>query len=327
MNSVLRFVVFVLITSVMPTQVLAKNDVAGSKDHPLISRYANSHIKQYSMTDFDEMDIATGPRSPSQQRPPVKTVEGKVTTIIYETNTNTESLIKVFKNYTHSLKRAGFKKIFTCTDATCGHDFVMQLIVPTHRKAQYLRIDPWNTNARFSNYRYWSGSLKKGDKQVYASLLVKIKSSSKYPAEIALDIVETKSMELDLVTIDVNTLTESINTTGKAVLKGIFFDHDQDIVKPESQASMDVIANYLSKNPSVNVYIVGHTDNTGSDLHNNGLSKRRADAVVLQLIKKYGIQQKRLLAHGLGPLAPVTTNKTDEGRAENRRVEIVLRSR
>jgi len=327
MWSIPRIFALVLVVCLLPVQVMAKNDVAGSSDHPLISRYANSHIKQYSLTDFDEVDIATGPRAPSQSRPPVKTIEGKVTTIIYETNKNTESIVKVFKNYTHALKKAGFKKIFTCKQGACGQDFFMQLIVPTHRKAQYLRIDPWNTNTRFSNFRYWSGTLKKGNKVAYASLLVKAKSSSKYPVEVALDIIEPKSMELDLVSIDVDSLTEAISTTGKAVLKGIFFDHDQDVVKPESRASMDVIANYLKRNSGVNVYIVGHTDNSGTDLHNLGLSKRRANAVVSKLIREYGLTRSRLHAHGVGPLAPVTTNNTDEGRSENRRVEIVLMSR
>jgi len=300
--------------------------VAGSQDHPLISRYANSHIKQYSLTDFDEVDIAIGPRDTTNERPPVKTLEGKVTTIIYETNTNTESVVKVFKNYTHALKRAGFKQIFTCNNTACGRDFYMQLIVPTHRKAQFLRIDPWNTNARFANYRYWSGSFKKGDKQVYASLLVKMKSSSQYPVEIALDIIEAKSMKLDLVAIDVNSLTSSINSTGKAVLKGIYFDHDKAIVKPESKPSMEVIAKYLGGNSNVRVYIVGHTDNFGSDQHNNGLSKRRASAVAEYLVNKYKIDKNKLEAHGVGALAPVTTNSTEEGKAENRRVEIVLKS-
>ena len=322
-----RVVVCLLLGSILPAQVLAKNDVAGSSDHPLISRYANSYIEQYSSTDFDEMDLATGPMVAGQTRPPVKTVEGKITTIIYETNTNTESVLKVFKNYTHSLSRAGFKNIYTCSNGACGPDFIKQLITTTPRSAQYRGIDPFNTNERLSNFRYWSGTLTKDNKLVYASLIVKTKTFSKYPVEIALDIIESKSMELDLVTIDVNSLTESINTTGKAVLKGIYFDHDQAVVKPESSASMKIIAEYLKREPAANVYIVGHTDNTGADSHNIGLSKRRAEAVVSKLIQEYGIKNNRLHAHGVGPVAPVTTNSTDAGRAENRRVEIVLMSR
>lgn len=327
MKLLTRVVVCLLLSSILPAQVLAKNDVAGSKDHSLISRYANSYIKQYSFTDFDEMDVATGPIVTGQARPPVKTVEGKITTIIYQTNTNTESVLKVFKNYTHSLSRAGFKNIYTCSNAACGPQFIKQLVTTTPRSAQYRGIDPWNTIPRLSNFRYWSGSLIKNDKVVYANLIVKTKTFNKYPVEIALDILESKPMELDLVTIDVNSLTESINTTGKAVLKGIYFDHDQAVVKPESRASMEIIAEYLQQDATANVYIVGHTDNTGTDAHNIGLSKRRAEAVVSSLVQEYGIKNNRLVAHGVGPVAPVTTNSTDSGRAENRRVEIVLMSR
>ena len=217
--------------------------------------------------------------------------------------------------------------MYNCSNSACGPQFIKQLVTKTPRVSQYRRIDPWNTNTRLSDFRYWSGSFKKGDKQVYAGLIVKTKTFNKYPVEIALDIVEAKSMELDLVTIDINSLSDAINTTGKAVLKGIFFDHDQAVVKPESSAALDVIASYLQQNSNVNVYIVGHTDNIGSEQHNMGLSKRRANAVVAKLSREYGIQGSRLKAHGIGPLAPVTTNGSDEGRAENRRVEIVLMSR
>ncbi|NOY66300.1 MAG: OmpA family protein [Gammaproteobacteria bacterium] len=327
MVSLLRICIFLLVSSVFAAPVLAKKDIAGSKDHPLISRYSDSHIKKYSETDFDEVDIATGPAVSGKPRPPVKTLEAKVTTVIYETNTNKESVLKVFKNYIHSLKRSGFKKIYTCSNSACGPDFIKQLLTLTPRVNQYLGFDPWNTNVRLANFRYWSGSYKKGNKVVYTNLVVKVPTFSKYPVQIALDIIEPKEMELGLVTIDLNSLTEAMNTTGKAVLKGIYFDHNLAVVKPESKASLDVIAGYLKKNKTVSVYIVGHTDNTGADLHNMGLSKRRADAVVAKLMSAYSLRKERFKPHGVGPLVPVTSNGTDEGRAQNRRVEIVLMSR
>lgn len=71
------------------------------------------------------------------------------------------------------------------------------------------------------------------------------------------------------------------------------------------------------------VFIIGHTDNKGALDYNLGLSDRRADAVVKALAARHGIDPKRMTPRGLGPLAPVATNRTDEGRSKNRRVELV----
>jgi len=79
----------------------------------------------------------------------------------------------------------------------------------------------------------------------------------------------------------------------------------------------------LKQNSSLNVYIVGHTDMTGTLEHNMDLSQRRADSVVKELVNTYGISSSRLKALGVGPLCPVATNQNEEGRKLNRRVELV----
>ena len=79
----------------------------------------------------------------------------------------------------------------------------------------------------------------------------------------------------------------------------------------------------LSQNPKFNLYVVGHTDDVGTVSFNMDLSQKRADAVVDKLVSKYGADKNRLQAFGVGCLAPVATNKTEEGKAKNRRVELV----
>jgi OmpA-OmpF porin, OOP family len=71
------------------------------------------------------------------------------------------------------------------------------------------------------------------------------------------------------------------------------------------------------------VYAVGHTDNVGGHEYNMGVSQRRAEAVVKELTTKHGIPETRLRAVGTGPVAPLAPNETEEGRAKNRRVELV----
>jgi len=86
---------------------------------------------------------------------------------------------------------------------------------------------------------------------------------------------------------------------------------------------MKEIARLFKQNPGLKVYVVGHTDNVWDFAGNIKLSKARSDAVVKVLISKYKVAADRLKADGVGPLCPVDTNKTEEGRAHNRRVELV----
>jgi outer membrane protein OmpA-like peptidoglycan-associated protein len=84
------------------------------------------------------------------------------------------------------------------------------------------------------------------------------------------------------------------------------------------------MAKLLKSDAKVKVYITGHTDNKGGLDYNLGLSDKRAKAVVAALVSKYGIEAARLTPKGLGPLAPIASNATEDGQAKNRRVEMVL---
>jgi len=94
-------------------------------------------------------------------------------------------------------------------------------------------------------------------------------------------------------------------------------------VKPESEPALQEISKLLSADANLKLFIVGHTDNVGSIDYNMKLSQARADAVIKALTTKYKINPQRLKACGMGQLGPVAPNKTEEGRAKNRRVELV----
>lgn len=118
-------------------------------------------------------------------------------------------------------------------------------------------------------------------------------------------------------------LSNGITTTGHTVVNGILFDTGKADVKPESDAALQEVAKMLKGNPSLKVYVVGHTDNVGGLAANIDLSKRRAAAVVTALTTKYGIPAAQLQPYGDGPYAPVASNKSEDGRTLNRRVELV----
>ena len=137
-----------------------------------------------------------------------------------------------------------------------------------------------------------------------------------------LNILEEASMAQDIVA-DARSMAQDIKLTGKVALYGIYFDFNKAIVKPESEPTLKEIAKLLKQNPKLKLYVVGHTDNVGSMNTNMDLSQRRAQAVLQGLITKHGVDKARLAAWGVGPLSPAAPNKTDEGRAKNRRVELV----
>jgi outer membrane protein OmpA-like peptidoglycan-associated protein len=118
-------------------------------------------------------------------------------------------------------------------------------------------------------------------------------------------------------------LDNGLNSNGHAVVPGILFDTGKAVVKDESKPALDEVAKLLTNNPKLKLWVVGHTDSVGSTASNLDLSKRRAAAVIAVLITQYHIAAARLDSFGAGPYAPVASNDKEEGRALNRRVELV----
>ena len=137
-----------------------------------------------------------------------------------------------------------------------------------------------------------------------------------------LNIIEREIMQQEIVA-DAAAMGNDINSTGHVSVYGIFFDSGKAEIKPESDSAIVQISKLLKSNASLKLYVVGHTDNVGTIDANMKLSKDRADAVVNTLIAKYGIPATRLKSYGVASLAPVASNDTEEGKAKNRRVELV----
>jgi len=135
-------------------------------------------------------------------------------------------------------------------------------------------------------------------------------------------LIEKHAMNQDIVA-DANSMASSIRESGKIALYGIYFDTGKSILKPESTPTLQEISKLIKADPNLKLYVVGHTDNTGSLEPNMKLSRDRATAVVNALVTQYAVTATRLTACGDGPTAPVASNDNEEGRAKNRRVELV----
>ena len=158
--------------------------------------------------------------------------------------------------------------------------------------------------------------LSKDGKEVWVEVM------TEFTGKYALVIVEKKGMTQDIVA-NADVFSNDLRTTGHSAVYGIYFDTGKSDLKPESEQAIAEIAKLLKNDASLKVYVVGHTDNVGGVDANMKLSQDRADAVVQALVRNGGIAASRLRAYGDGPFAPVASNDTEEGRAKNRRVELV----
>ena len=115
---------------------------------------------------------------------------------------------------------------------------------------------------------------------------------------------------------------QQINRDGKVSIYGINFDTGKATIKPDSEPVLNELVSLLQKQPEWYMLVAGHTDNAGSDTINIPLSRQRAEAVITWLAAK-GIDKSRLTPAGFGPRVPAGDNSTEDGRAKNRRVDLV----
>ena len=136
-------------------------------------------------------------------------------------------------------------------------------------------------------------------------------------------IVTALAEPMDMDNVTLNILNEGIAQSGRVAIYDIYFDTGKSEVKNESASALKIIADYLKNNSDQKFLIVGHTDNTGDFDANIQLSMARAEAVLEKLVSDYGVDASQLKPYGFGSASPQMSNATEEGRARNRRVELV----
>jgi outer membrane protein OmpA-like peptidoglycan-associated protein len=134
-------------------------------------------------------------------------------------------------------------------------------------------------------------------------------------------IITVKAIQQE-VTADASGIADELSKSGHVALYGIHFETGKATILPDSESVLSEIAKMLQQNPDVKVSVEGHTDNVGSAASNQVLSEKRAQAVVAWL-SSHGVDGSRLKAKGWGSSKPVEDNSSEEGRAKNRRVELV----
>lgn len=234
------------------------------------------------------------------------------------------------------LEDAGFEMAFECEDRVCGgFDFRFQMdILP----------EP-DMHVNLGDFRYLAAKRVTGDVTEYVCLIVSRSANAGFVQLCEVGVAQentsltasTKTPDASLEDVEVSrslpspgialtAIGQRLETVGHATLDDLEFQTGSSQLGEREFSSLESLAAYLLANPRRQVMLVGHTDAEGSLAGNISLSRKRATAVVARLTGTLGVPARQVSADGVGFLSPRASNLTDDGRATNRRVEVILTS-
>jgi OOP family OmpA-OmpF porin len=299
-------------------------DIENSKDHPLVSRFEGAIIEFYKETKWGSYKLPINDKGVIDWENP-QTLEGKVTRIQYTTSVDNNSEF-VLQNYKTAFKKAGF----TILIAIANEELGVSDRPHTWGDKYYVSGGYYNglNNGKFgmgmslpiwkNNHSFIAAHGKKDGKDVYAMIYSVV--CDNYTL-ITQDVVEVEAVETGMVTAE--NISKGIQSDGHIAIYDILFETGKSEIKTGSETSLKIIAEYMNANPAKKFYIVGHTDNEGSFASNMVLSENRAKAVIDILVSRHAVKAEQLSSYGVASLSPVASNTSAEGKAKNRRVEIV----
>ena len=331
-------------------------DIDGAKDPAWLKRYEGSTIVSYEHRAFDEVVFPASKLERSED--PAETdaynnqvfrakttrrVEGEYTRLVYLAPAG-RSPLEVLRGYQDEIEAAGGRIVYQCTDTDCGGDIngndhgggrqgLMEQIYPQKRVSDAdFRNGTCATGGTPTEQRYALATVPDGagGERTLGLLAFGIGKRSWCDAiadrtGLLVVAVAPKAREQRMVTVTSDEMADALDADGRIALYGIQFDTNKSTLKPASLDTIAQIAELLKKKADLKLDVVGHTDNVGDAATNLRLSQRRADAVVTALVEDHGIDEARLTARGEGLGKPIADNATEEGRAKNRRVELVKR--
>lgn len=294
----LCLVIFVLgVGLAVRAPAAAQEDEAGCKDHPLFNRMPGFRIADCEQTQFDLKRFPVGPSKGEGEMAKLTDIEGAYFFLYYglTDGTTKPSPLQIMRNFQNAAKKSGGSVLAefpgwckATVDETLGRN---------------------NTCIHYGTTMKFVG---KG-KETWA--FVEATSDGE---GYEVNLVEREVMKQDIA---VNELRERLDKDGFIALY-INFETGSATMPADSMSQLEEVAQLLKADPALRLEVGGHTDNVGTPESNQKLSEARAQSVVAALVKQ-GIAAARLTAKGYGQTAPIADNRTDDGRAKNRRVELV----
>jgi OmpA-OmpF porin, OOP family len=298
-----RFVVAVAVSFISASGATAgAQDAKGCKDHPLFNRMPSFDIYRCQEVQFDAVEFPKPELKAWSTAEHYETIEGKVFAISFKLKAGVTppSALQIVRNFQNATKAGG---------GTVIGDFSNPRPAFGAGAKKYLTPSPGG----LAYDRYTTLKFVKEQGEYWVTL-----AASEAYKDYAMVIVERQAMTQE---VSVNELVDKLNKDGFLTLY-VNFDTNKSTIKPDSAKTLDEAASVLQAAPALSVTVAGHTDNVGTPEANQKLSEERAKAVMSALVER-GIPAKRLDAKGHGQTMPVADNRTEEGRAKNRRVELV----
>ncbi len=261
---------------------------------------------------------------------PARIIEGRVERLSWQLGGGEATSLQILTPLRDQLTAFGYEILFECRDVDCGgFEFRFGIDV----------IPAPDMHVNLRDYRFLSAG--RGDDEAVSLMISRLGDVTYIQmihvapggAEPISPVTDTTTPAIpDTPTgqgaapIQDNQLAQTLQTSGHVVLNDLIFETGASRLGDGPFASLQQLAAFLTDNPSHRIALVGHTDSVGSLSGNISLSKRRAGSVRERMVSKYNIKSGRIEAEGMGYLAPVASNLTQEGRDENRRVEAILLS-
>jgi OOP family OmpA-OmpF porin len=326
-------ILLILFTSFLSAEEVISKDVAGLKDPAGIKRVEGSVLILGDSKAFDEFVIPTQKIIFNYSDQKFNdwsriNVEGSRDTVFYRLPRDASTL-EVARSYEDELMAEGYEVIFK-GKAEELHDGYGRFMKEVYGDKIGAAVMEYHLPAS-DDFRYLA--LKKaeadGSTTYVAGLFAKIRDvwGSKYakPGEVIsrLDVIKTKALTKRLVVVKAEEMPNLLGTSGKVILYGIQFDFNKADIKSESEETLGEVAKFLETNKDAKLVVTGHTDNVGNFEFNRDLSQKRSESVVNYLISKHKVDKVRLIPFGASFSSPVASNDSEDGKAKNRRVELV----
>lgn len=266
---------------------------------------------------YAEMRVMTEAHDYRDSESPLEStaLEGETRRIAYQIPEG-RSTLEVIRAYQNALEDEGFSEVFACDGRSACTNF------GTFGEAHAALMAPKRAHFRTTDdMRYASFERTQDGRRELVDVVVSL-SSSQHTAEIRWGSTEAEALELEI--LDADGIAAALAADGAAAIYGLEFETDSAVLLPAADAVLEEMAAYLRATDTA-VLLVGHTDNVGDLAYNMDLSARRAAATRAALAERHGIEGSRMETHGVGFLAPAAPNADENGRARNRRVEMVLR--
>ncbi|MGY6631145.1 MAG: OmpA family protein [Wenzhouxiangella sp.] len=313
-------------------------------DHRLVPRVDGSEILSHDVVELDRVQLTFGPRDDGEFTQ-AEELEGEHTQLLYLLDNPDISTLQVKRVFRQGLEEAGFEIDYAASGDDLGRRF--------ERFDTFGRSRPSGTSVHDigwprsnSDMRFIAAS--HAEEPVFVNVLIHVNRSDGAPV-MRVDVVDQAADQTELAMaapeppeeqpterdeivaahdredLSREAIEAGIVAEGRIAVRDILFEFDSAEIIDESADALATIAEVLEENRELELLIVGHTDNVGDFEYNLNLSMERAQAVADWLEARHDIDSRRLQAAGAGMMAPTATNRNEDGRSQNRRVELVER--